>query len=195
MEEEEIWKDIEGYEGLYQVSNMGRVRSLDRYVKHNCGGLKLCKGKIMKLNATWDGYLRVDLCKNGKHTHKRVNRLVAEAFIPNPDNLPQVGHKDECKTNNCVSNLYWTTEKENNNHGKHNERVSEAQINGKRSKPVLQYTLYMEFVREWPSAIEINRQLGYSFGNICNCCRGLYKQAYGFIWCFACDVDKEKGVA
>lgn len=189
MEEIEEWRVIKDYPN-YMVSSLGRVKSIDRYVNHPKGGLKLCRGQYRKPDITWDGYLRVCLSKNGKRTHKRVNRLVAEAFIQNPDNLPQVGHKDECKTNNCVSNLYWTTAKENNNHGKHNERVSKAQINGKCSKLVSQYTLDGEFVRDWPSAIEINRQLGYSFGNICNCCRGIYKQAYGYIWRY-----KEKGAA
>ena len=92
----EQWRDIEGFDGLYQVSNQGRVKSL-----------KYGKEKILKGVKSCNGYLTVGLCKDGKEVRKYIHRLVAEAFLPNPQNLPQVNHKDEDKTNNCVENLEW----------------------------------------------------------------------------------------
>ena len=98
----ELWKDVKDYEGLYQVSTLGRVRSLDKYVNAKIRNVDkvLKRGKILKPNYDKDGYLRVYLYKNGKGTNFLVHRLVVEAFIPNPDNLPCVNHKDEDKTNN-----------------------------------------------------------------------------------------------
>lgn len=120
----EEWKDIKGYEGLYQVSNLGRVRSLSRYVKHRT--IYILKGKLLKQRTRGKGYLAVTLCKNSKLKHYYVHRLVAEAFIPNPNNLPQVNHKDENKSNNCVDNLEWCDDKYNTNYGTRNERHSMA---------------------------------------------------------------------
>ena len=95
----EEWRDIQGYEGLYMVSNLGRVKSLNY---HRTG-----KERIMKPSDNGHGYLFVVLCKDGKDKNCRINRLVAQAFLPNPDNLPEVNHKDENKYNNCVENLEW----------------------------------------------------------------------------------------
>lgn len=119
------------------------------------------------------GYLRVKY----KRKMYSVHRLVAECFTPNPDNLPQVNHIDEDKTNNDVSNLEWCDRKYNINYGTRNERVAE-----KQSKPVLQYTLSGEFVKEYPSVSEVERQTGLKHSNICNCCNGKLKTAYGFKW-------------
>ena len=105
----EIWKDIKGYEGIYQVSNFGRIKS--SYTK-----------RILKGGKNKAGYLLVGLYKQGVLSRKSIHRLVAEAFIPNPDNKPEVNHIDENKTNNMVSNLEWMTAKENINHGTRNER-------------------------------------------------------------------------
>ena len=114
----EIWKDINGYEGLYQVSNLGRVRSLNRYVnsaiKNNNKVIR--KGKILKFNSNWNNYLQVNLSKCGKEKMFAVHRLVALTFIPNPNNLSQVNHIDGNKFNNSVNNLEWCTAKENINH-------------------------------------------------------------------------------
>lgn len=111
---DEIWKDIEGFEGIYQVSNMGRVRSLDRYIK--CGsGVRLMKGQIMLPILKKDGYYQVALWKNGgKPKWCTVHRLVAQAFIPNPDCKPQIDHVNTIKTDNRVENLRWATQEENN---------------------------------------------------------------------------------
>lgn len=124
----EEWRSIEGYEGLYEVSNTGQVRSLDRYVKTCYEAYKLHKGKILSPAKDKNGYLKVHLCYNGKHNIIRVHRLVAQAFLPNPDNLPEVNHKDEDKTNNNVDNLEWCDRKYNNNYGTKIERQKKTNI-------------------------------------------------------------------
>lgn len=170
----EIWKEIEGYEGLYEVSNLGRVKSL--------GNNKSRKEKVLKPGNNGRGYIQVYLHKNGQKEKLFVHRLVAQAFIPNTQNLPEVNHKDEDKTNNCVDNLEWVSSRENTNYGTRNLRVAEKLTNGICSKPVLQFALDGTFVCEWPSLSEIWRQLKFNLGNICQCCLGNRKSAHGFIW-------------
>lgn len=117
MKMNEIWKDVVGFEGLYQVSNLGNVKSLDRLVTYSDGRQITHKGKeIIPLDN--HGYLRVSLSKNGEKKEYRVHRLVALAFIPNPDNKPYVNHLDEVKSNNFVDNLEWSTKDENFNYSK-----------------------------------------------------------------------------
>lgn len=166
----EIWKDILGYEGLYQVSNFGRVKSF-----------KFGKERILKPGTNKYGYLIVILCKNGKVKHFYVHRLVAEAFIPNTHNYPCVNHKDECKTNNNVNNLEWCTYTYNNNYGTKIERISKNRDTSKYFKPILQYTLDGVFVREWKSIAEAGRN-GFNQGHITDCCRGVRKTHKGFIF-------------
>ena len=172
METKEIWCPIEGYEGLYEVSSLGNVRSLN----YNHTKLK----KIMKPREI-KGYLIVSLCKDGKQKNIAVHRLVAEAFLPNWFDEPQVNHIDEDKTNNNVNNLEWCDSKYNINYGIRNKKVSEKNINGKLSKSVLQFTKTGEFVREWPSVGEAVRN-GYNKGHIASCCRGEIKSHKGYIW-------------
>ena len=171
----EIWKDIKDYEGLYQVSNWGRVKSLGNGNSNNS------KERILKLYIERCGYLNVFLSKNGKRKMCSVHRLVAETFLENPENLPEVNHIDEDKTNNRVENLEWKTHRDNLNHGTHNERVAKSNTNGKCSKKVIQLTLTGDFIREWPSTAECGRN-GFNFSNIAACCRGKIKSAYGYIW-------------
>jgi hypothetical protein len=111
----EIWKDIKGYEGLYQISNLGRVKSLSRMVKYKQYSKETTE-KIMKLSLNKRGYLYVGLCKNGSYERFRVHRLVALHFVPNPKEYSEVNHKDRIKTNNEVENLEWCSGKENVNH-------------------------------------------------------------------------------
>ena len=115
----EIWKDIEGYENLYQVSNLGRVKSLN----YNHTG----KEKIMKAKKD-KGYLRVQLYKDGKPKFYSVHRLVATSFLPNPNNLSQVNHIDEDKSNNIVDNLEWCSAKYNSNYGTRIQRIVEKSL-------------------------------------------------------------------
>ena len=125
---EEIWRPIVGYEGLYEVSSYGRVRSLDRYVKCDYEKYRLHKGKVLSPGKDKDGYLSVVLSCNGKHKKIAVHRLVAQAFIPNPDNLPQVNHRDENPSNDNVDNLEWCTAKYNLSYGTRNIRIKETAI-------------------------------------------------------------------
>lgn len=182
---EEEWKTIKDYPN-YQVSNLGNVKSLD----YKGTG----KEKIKKSEDNGNGYLRVVLYKNGKGKHYYVHRLVAQAFITNPDNLPQVNHKDENPSNNCVSNLEYCDQKYNNSFGTRIERIVKANINHpNKSKIVVQYDLDGNYINEFPSAREVERQLGFSNQSILYSCNGGYfdkkrnkwanvSQAYGFIW-------------
>lgn len=165
---EEIWCYIKGYEGLYEVSDKGRVRSL-----------KFGKERILKPGRNQQGYLVVCLCKNGERETYRIHRLVAQTFTPNPDNLPEVNHKDENKENNSVQNLEWCDRKYNINFGTRNQRISEKHL-----KPILQYTKSGEFVAEWRSAMDVQRNIGYLQNNISSCCNGKCKSSNGFIWKF-----------
>ena len=173
----EEWGDVVGYEGLYQVSDQGRVKSLERKVSHWRGGERIQKERILKPDVSQDGYLRVGLYAGGKRKWFRVHRLVCEAFHDNPDNKSDVNHINEDKADNRAVNLEWCTAKENNNHGTRNERSAKN-----RSKSVGQYTLDGDLVKVWQSTNEVERQTGFSHGYICKSANGKYKQAYGFIW-------------
>lgn len=173
----ETWKNIKGYEGLYQVSNMGRVKSLERKVRHGRGIELTIKERILKPGMDRGGYLRVGLCAGGKQKTLKVHRLVCQAFHENPDNKPHVNHLNEDKTDNRACNLEWSTAKENMNHGTHNERVAKA-----RSKPVGQYTLDGELVKIWQSPCEAGKQIGLSDSHVSEVANGKRKTAYGFIW-------------
>lgn len=164
----EIWKDIEGYEGLYQVSNKGRV-------------MNVRNGKLKALYYGTGGYKRVMLWKNNESKNYSVHRLVAKAFIPNPDNLPQVNHKDECNTNNVVENLEWCTVDYNLSYGTRVQRIIDKQKNGKRSKKVYQYTISNELVCVYPSLAECGRN-GYDIADVSKVCHGVYKQYNGYRW-------------
>lgn len=127
---EEMWEDIEGYEGTYQVSNQGRVRSLDRHIIYNTGVKRFHKGKILTPEIDRYGYERVDLRESGKHNKQFVHRIVAKAFIPNPEEHPVINHKNEQPTDNRVSNLEWCTVEYN--HGYGNARKKNGDANKKQ---------------------------------------------------------------
>lgn len=182
----EIWRDVGGYEDYYQVTNFGRVKRL--------AGKGCRQERILKPQKRNDGYLQVCLFKKGKMKNFLVHRLVAQAFIPNPDNLPCVNHRDENPSNNFVfvredgsidfkqSNLEWCTQGYNLEYGTARERMAKALTNGKKSKRVAQKTKDGELVKIWPSTMEVQRQTGYDQGNIGKCCRGKQKSYKGYLW-------------
>ena len=161
---QEVWKDIAGYEGYYQVSNLGKVRN----IKFN-----------RELKACFDsyGYLLVVLSKCGKHRTRTVHRLVAETFIPNEDNLPTVNHKDEDKTNNFVKNLEWCDNKYNCNYGTRNKKISK-----RVSKCVIQLSSLGKKIKQWNSITEASKHTGCNISSISNCCKGKQKTSGGYRW-------------
>ena len=169
----EEWRDVVGYEGLYQVSSEGRVKSLERTDSWG----RTVKERILKPNVVGRGYLRVVLYAGGKTRMFYVHRLVCQSFHENPGNKPQVNHINEDKTDNRACNLEWCTRRENINHGSRNERVAKAQ-----SKPVGQYTLDGDLVKAWQSTNEVERQTGFSCGNISEVANGKRKTAHGYRW-------------
>lgn len=164
----EVWKDIDGYPN-YQVSNMGNVKSLN----YNKTGVE----RILKITKDKNGYLSVHLCKEGKVKYYLIHRLVASTFLDNPNNLPQVNHIDEDKTNNSVENLEFCTAEYNSNFGTRNERIGKT-----NSIPILQFSKTDELIKKWDSIADIKRELGFIQGNISTCCRGRKKTAYGYKW-------------
>ena len=176
-EQAEIWKDITGYEGLYQISNLGRVKSLSRkYSRKDC---------IMNTPTNHWGYKMVYLSRNKHKKFFSVHRLVALHFIDNPHNYQFVNHIDEDKTNNNVTNLEWCTSKYNTNYGTCIQRRVAKQRNRHGAKRGLQYTMSLKFIKEYPSIMEAKRVTNISPRAICACCKGYQKSAYGFIWKYA----------
>ena len=173
---EEIFKDIEGYEGLYEVSNRGNMKSLNYR--------RTGKERILKPQKNRCGYLQVQLWKDGKAKNYLVHRLVAEAFIPNTDNLPQVNHIDENKQNNCMDNLEWCSRSYNLTY---NDRAKKA--GKKQSKPVLAIDKVTGLIVEFASVSEASRVLRIDQGNITKCCQGKYKSMGGFYWYYADTIE------
>ena len=184
QETEEIWKPVKNYEERYAVSNMGRVKSLDRITVGKDDKKYRFKECILKGIQTKGGYLQVNLYDSKSRRNRLlIHRLVAEAFISNPENKPQVNHKDEDKTNNRVTNLEWMTSKENNNYGTHIERVAKANRNHVAlSKVVAQYSKDGKLIEVYQSVHEAARQLDIGATHIAAAARGVYKTSGGFVW-------------
>lgn len=184
---DEIWKPISDY--IEEISSHGRIRR----------GIK-----IKEPSKKPGGYSYITLSKNGKHRNFYIHRLVAEAFLPNPENLPQVNHKIEGKEGKSMNFVFfnedgsidekrttieWCDSKYNNNYGTKPERLSKSLTNGKRSKKVLQLSLDGEFIREWSSQQEVKRQLGLNL--ISACCLGKQTNAGGWIFILKSDYNEE----
>lgn len=177
---EENWKDIKGYEGLYQVSNFGRIKSINRTINHNKGnGNRILNGRILKCWYDKNNYARISLSKNGKVTKYLVHYITASTFIPNPDNKPCIDHIDTNPSNNNVENLRWCTQKENCNNPITKIKMRK---NSSCSKPVLQFSKEGELIKKWDSTMDIQRELGISNTCISYCCTGKNKTARGFKW-------------
>lgn len=169
MYENEIWKPVVGYEGLYEVSNLGRIRSCDRIVKYSNGRIHNYKSVILKPNILNTGYKQVGLCKNGKQTNCSVHRLVAQAFIPNPNNLPVVNHINEIKTDNKAENLEWCTQKYNIYYSGIPDELHKLGTEATK-KSVIQLTKNNEFVAEYESIMDVERKTKINHSNISMCC-------------------------
>ncbi len=179
---EEIWKDIHGYEGLYQVSNLGNVRSLHYRAKSKGSKIQNLKQQINK-----GGYLKVTLLKNGKAKNFFVHRLVACEFIPNPNNKPQINHLDGNKSNNTINNLEWATNSENQTHAilsglKEKNTIGQMGYKNVYSKPIIQYDLSGNFVNLWYSIADAARSLNGAPAPIVHCAKGRIKRCYNSIW-------------
>lgn len=178
--ESEIWKDVVGYEGLYQVSNLGRVKGLDRKASIGNNNFRSVKGGLLKIRkGEKTNYPFVALTKNHKASLIRVHRIVAEAFIPNPNNYPQVNHKDGDKTNNCVCNLEWVTCSQNTKHA-YDNRLN------KKARPV-ECLKDGVVIKTYKSALEAERLDGFQSQNIAHCCNHKYghKKHKGYEWRYA----------
>ena len=182
--ENEEWKIIDGFDGMYLISNYGRLKSL-----------KGKKERILKTFINCHGYEQISILHN-KQKHKLgIHRLVAMAFIDNSNNYPVVNHKDEVKTNNHVSNLEWCTVEYNNNYGTRNQRLSELNKGannpnfGKHSlspkRKVIQLTLDENYIKTWDGIREIERTLGVHHSHISDCCKGKRKSIGGYKWQYA----------
>ena len=167
----EVWKDISGYEGIYQVSSFGRVRSLPVKSKS-----RYYKGEILTLMTDKTGYSLVNLSRKSY----KVHRLVATTFLENPDNLPCVNHKDEDKTNNKVDNLEWCTYAYNNNYGTRNKRISQNE-----GRAIIRYDLNGNEIKRWSSIVKAARYYGVERTTICGCCAGRQHTSCGYIWRYA----------
>ena len=173
---EETWKDIKNYQGIYQISNLGKI-------KNN-------KGKLLKQFKNHKGYLTIQLSKNGDSKTYTVHRLVAQAFIPNPDNKPQINHKNCNKEDNKIDNLEWCTNNENKAHAKINGLCKSSPKGGSnlRAKKVIQYDIEGRIIRKWDCIQDIVRCFKIATGsNIIGCCKHKAKTAYGYKWEYEVD--------
>lgn len=169
----EEWKHVKDYEGLYEISSFGRIRSLPR---------NTTKGKIL-IPHLQSGYLKVMLSKNNNKKWYSIHRLVATAFIDNKENKEQVNHIDGNKINNSVNNLEWVTCRENIIHSIKNElKITKTGGEHKLSKKINQYDLYGNLIKQWDCINDIYRELRISKGNISSCCNGKRKTVNGYIW-------------
>ena len=179
----EVWKDIPGYEGRYQVSNLGHVRSLDMTVRCKFGkGYRLHKGRQLKPRKINTGYLIAQLSRDGRNSQQLIHRLVASAFIPNPENKPFVNHINGVRTDDFVGNLEWCTYSENERH-KHYALGFDTRL---QKRPVI----CLDTGVQYPSIAEAARATSGKTRNICMCCQGKRKRTHGLRWAYAEEVSR-----
>ena len=171
--DKELWVSIDGYDGLYSISNFGRVLS------HHWG-----KTRILRQRTNHRGYAMVNLTKNSRLKTFRVHSLVAQHFLPNPNGLTETNHKDENKLNNRVDNLEWCTRSYNVNYGTRNERQRLSVVKG-----VIQYDKKGVAIAKYDSLTKASRMVGISVQHIAACCKKKYPYAGGFIWRYATEVQ------
>ena len=188
----EVFKPVKGYENIYEVSNLGKLKSFDRYVKGKYQNKYFMSGKLFKDNITSKRYKQVGLRNNnGIRKMYSVHRLVAIAFISNPKNKPQVNHIDGNKKNNNVNNLEWCTASENLKHsyknGFHKSPTHMKNRIGKNSnnyKPVIQYDIFLNYIKEYWGGLDAENQTGIKRSCISRVCNGILNTAGGYIWKF-----------
>lgn len=183
----ERWLPIKGYEQSYMISSYGRIKAIDRTLTFSDGRVRAYKSRIIRTHRINQHYYVASLSQNQRRIMKDVHRLVAEAFIPNPNGFKEINHKDENSLNNCVDNLEWCTRKYNNNYGSHNKKVSESIMNcPSTSKPVVQMKPDGTIIQTFPSIREAARSLGNVKRdcNILRVCQGINKTCFGYKWSY-----------
>ena len=184
----EVWKDIPNYEGIYKASNFGRIKMVKRTLIDSLGKKINKKEHILKPR-TGNRYYMIALYKNGKREDLLLHRVIAQTFIPNPENKPFVNHKDENCFNNCSDNLMWCTQKENMNWGTINERMSK---NSKSKRKVNQYDMDGNFIKQWDCMTDFYKSKGLKLKTgIIECCKGRRQSHMGYKWKYA-DEKKKK---
>lgn len=175
MENKEIWKPVKGYEGYYEVSNLGNVRSVDRVVVYSNGAKHSYKGTILSTRPNSAGYTTVRLSINQDRVNHFVHRLVAEAFLPNPNNYPQVNHKDENPKNNALENLEWCSATYNINYGNRNKSTR---------RPIVRLSLEGDYIDSYDGIRQAARELGLSNSGISGALTGTYYTHLGYCWVY-----------
>lgn len=182
----EIWKDIKGYEGFYQVSNLGRIKRIEKQItmyNKNTKYNKVIKEKELKQTKNKKGYLYVSLCKNGEIKKQRVHRLVAEAFLEKKDGFNEINHRNEKRHDNRAENLEYCTHVYNLNYGNHNQKLSKTlRENNKNKIKIIQMDRKGNILNEYESLMDASRSTNIPEPNICACCKGIYKQTHNFIF-------------
>lgn len=181
----EIWKDVVGYEGIYQVSNLGRIKALPRKVKVCGGAYRLIGEHIVKPTKCKNGYLEAAFSVRQKREVRLLHRVVAQAFIENPDNLPEVNHIDEDITNCHADNLEWCTSKYNANYGTRNERVAQTKKQTGSVKAVYQFDLNGNLINRFEKISDAAQEVGADISAIIRVCKGKQQTSMGYRWEYA----------